>query len=151
MKIRNDLVENAINCAQAYAVLAISSDGDERRGNMLPCYSYGPRNRPWTVHLSLSDSDSVESPRLAELRSVVNALKGSLFGVPQQSTVDWLLRIMPHTLQHRTYQLLNDDVASRSESFVKLLPPEQVGSLSTQSLADYLLCMNVVLGFKPHR
>jgi hypothetical protein len=132
MTIRDGMVKHAINCGEAYCVLNINSrDGD---------FDYQFR-----CHLddfSFSPTDSTDHS-LAELCTVINAMKCSAKCFRGGHISGWTLRVMPHRLLYSWFL--------QSELIELLKHFSERASLTAQNFADYLLCMNVFLGLEPHQ
>jgi hypothetical protein len=141
LKVRQGLLQDAINYGQAYCVLAICSPEEIRRREeetFLESYR--------DMSLELADS---KSTMMTELQVVFSVLKGSTLGFRgshASSVLNWAIHVLPDRLIYPGV-----DMGLELANFLENFRPDRLQGLTERTYADYLLCMNVLLGFQPHR
>lgn len=128
LRIREGAIHRAIHCGQAYGLL-----------------SQVQNKPPITVdfmklELRFPPREVDESLQMAELRSVWSAFEGSVDfrGIQSSSMMDWLFRVLPHTVHNRNYKLKLEQIASSLD----YLRPGDIDVLGPSTFNNYLFFIN---------
>ncbi|KAJ7451776.1 hypothetical protein B0H11DRAFT_1927671 [Mycena galericulata] len=145
LKVRDDSVQRAINCGQAYAILQIVSAGDPE-----PLHYSDSAPMPYYNLLSPSEAEASQSLQLADLRNVFDLLQGSVSFTRNhtKSSLSWTLSVLPHRFNFNN-SILNSSIISRLSYLLEEFPAEKLEGLTLQDYANYLFCMNTFLGYQP--